>query len=183
MYEVDGQTYRLLRVPYHPQGEDPLGSGNSDNFCLPMSLKMVLDFMVDPYQKPKYKDHNRSWKFREIQDLLPTMPNLACKVFPGFLDPLSQELKCFELRDVAMTSLDAVEVELADEKPVILMFNPRTLTTGRPGGMLHAAVAVGMTKEFVFVNDPYRASPVRHARARFEMAWSYEPINAIVLRS
>lgn len=179
--ELDGQQYSILAVPFYPQGDSASGLG-SDLFCFPCSLKMVIDYWTHPRRDRKTSEANKEWPLEDITEKIVWHETMGAKVHEGALESLNEDLYFFELDVQDHSDVTVFEDPLADDRPVVALYDDSFLQTGSRGDMGHAVVVIGVTEGSVITWDPYRMGPLRHPRPRFEEAWAIEPYNTIQIQ-
>ena len=138
----------LLNVPHHPQ--------ESDGYCLPACVQMVLDYLGIPYAQEQLA--------RELS------------VRPPLGAPASNVLRLrSDVLDVTFTSgnLSDLRTQLAQGSPPIVFVQAGELPHWQSHISQHAVVVVGLDEQTVQILDPAaNSSPIPVPIGDFLLAWS-----------
>ena len=149
----------LLNVPHHPQ--------ESDGYCLPACVQMVLDYLGLPYAQEQLA--------RELY------------VRPPLGAPASNVLRLrSDVLDVTFTSgnLSDLRTRVAQGSPPIVFVQAGELPHWQNRISQHAIVVVGLDEQTVQILDPAAdPSPIPVPIGDFLLAWSeLDYIYAVLVR-
>lgn len=170
--EIEGQKIKILRVPWFSQSD-------SDWLCVVYSLKMVLDFYKNIYENPKIRQDAPNTSRDELISITNTQVGLGTTVV-SIISKLNKAFPTmgFELKT---TSFRELEKCLKEHTPVIVIYNPSYIFINEKGPG-HAGVVVGITNQYIVLNNPWYGPAFCVDKVIFERAWELEYNCAIFIK-
>lgn len=171
--EIDGLSVNILRVPYFSQG--PV-----EWLCIIYSLKMVFDF----YKNIHSNEHIR--KAAPLVDRDEIIKITNTRIYTG--TTVSEDLmirlrKAFPTMNFELKEINYKEIreELAKMHPVIVLYNPSYFLNNERGPS-HAGVVIGMTNDYIILNNPWFGPIFCVDKTKFESCWELEYNWAIIIK-
>lgn len=167
--EYQGRNIDILNVPY-------ISQRNTEYLCLIHSIQMVLFYLKERRNPVNLKDSISVSKY-ELMRILNADPSLGIeRTRVQRLNEIIPELR-FKLKQ---TNYEEIKICLEKNYPVIVIYNPMIIDYHTLGPS-HAGVVVGLTEEYVILNNPWKGENILISKQSFSQSWEVEENHAVFI--
>jgi hypothetical protein len=142
---------------------------------------MCLEYFKNVYKNVIVRRDTPNLDFAELVKITHTSYSNGTRDIEDGLRALSEKTKCLEFELINGGSFNVIKKNLEKNLPVIVIYNCAYFLQ-QERGPGHAGVVIGITKDALFLNNPWLGPDKCISKVEFEPAWEIEYKKLILIK-
>jgi hypothetical protein len=156
----------VLQVPYYTQEQ-------TETWCFPYSIKMCVEYFKEYYKYKVVRDKIKLLSTEEIAEILKSDRENGTRISNSILKQLEKETIMLNYNLQENKNFNTLENRFKNNLPTIVLYD-LTYILNKERGPGHAAVVVGVTKDYIILNNPWMKGEWPIEKITFNQGWELE---------